>query len=192
LNRLTGDLDNNRINQSEETHRPMVRSVIRNVLFIFLALPLSVFSQASVTSQVFAEVVEALAAQEMQQLHFGRFSPESGGGQVVVTPDGNRVAQGSVVLASGGFAPGLFTISGAPLANFSIQLPGPAILTHQQSSSVMVVDNWTSDPPAAAETKTQSDGSRQISIGATLSVGNIQDNPAGIYAGTFQLTFAYN
>jgi len=150
-------------------------------------------SQASITSQAFAEVVEALAAQEMQQLHFGRFSPEASGGQVVVTPDGNRFAQGSVVLASGGFAPGLFTVTGAPLANFVIQLPqGPAVLTHQGSNNTMGVDNWTSDPPPTNETSTQANGSQQISIGATLSVGNLQDNPVGIYAGTFQLTFAYN
>ena len=149
--------------------------------------------QASVTSQAFAEVVEALAAQETQQLHFGRFSPEASGGQVVVTPDGNRIAQGSVVLASGGFAPGLFTVTGAPLANFVIQLPEvPAILTHQESNNTMVVDNWTSDPPADNETSTQANGAQQISIGATLNVGNLQDNPVGVYTGSFQITFAYN
>jgi glycine/D-amino acid oxidase-like deaminating enzyme len=170
----------------------MKRNLIIYIFLLTLA-PGWVSAQASVTSQVFAEVVESLAAQEMQQLHFGRFSPEASGGQVVVTPDGNRIAQGSVVLASGGFAPGLFTINGAPLANFLIQLPpGPAILTHQGSGNIMVVDQWTSDPPATTETSTQANGAQQVSIGATLSVGNIQDNPAGVYTGTFQLTFAYN
>jgi hypothetical protein len=150
-------------------------------------------SQASVTSQVFAEVMEALAAQETQQLNFGRFSPETSGGQVVITPDGNRSAQGSVVLASGSHSPGMFFITGAPMASFSIQLPlEPAVLVHQSSNRIMVVDYWTSDPPSSAEVSTQADGSRQISIGATLLVGNMQSNPTGIYSGTFQVTFAYN
>ena len=162
-------------------------------MFLSVLMAGNAWSQASVTAQAFAEVIEALTAQESQQLNFGRFSPETSGGQVVVTPDGNRMSNGSVVLASGYYAPGLFTITGAPSANFTIQLPaGPAVLVHASTSKTMVVENWTSNPPATTETSTQADGSKQISIGATLIVGNIQNNPVGVYTGTFQLTFAYN
>jgi hypothetical protein len=149
--------------------------------------------QALVTAQVFAEVIEALTAKETQQLNFGRFSPETTGGQIHITPDGSRTAQGSVVLASGPYNPGLFTITGAPLASFTIQLPTtPAMLVHQGSSKTLMVDQWISDPPASVEASTQANGSQQVSLGATLMVGNMEDNPVGLYSGSFQLTFAYN
>lgn len=170
----------------------MIRNLI-SIIFLSLMVTGNGWSQASITSQAFAEVIEALTAQESQQLNFGRFSPEANGGQIIVNPDGTRSAQGTVLLASGPHTPGLFTVSGAPMANFIIQLPSaPAILTHQGTNKTMVVDNWMSDPPATNETSTQANGSQQISIGATLNIGNLQDNPVGIYSGTFQLTFAYN
>jgi len=151
------------------------------------------WAQASISAQAFAEVIEALTAQENEQLSFGRFSPETNGGNIVVSPDGIRSAQGSVILASGVHNPGRFTITGAPNAAFTIQLPdAPAVLTHQGSNKTMVVDGWVSDPPSGAEANTSPDGSRLVSIGATLSVGPPDDNPVGIYAGTFQLTFFYN
>jgi hypothetical protein len=170
----------------------MLRQII-TLLFLTMLTTGVLRAQSSVTAQAFAEVIEALTAQETQQLNFGRFSPETNGGQIVVTPDGTRSANGTVVLASGPHNPGLFTVTGAPLANFTIQLPpGPALLMHQGSSKTMIVDQWTSDPPATTETSTQSNGSQQVSVGATLIVGNMQDNPVGIYTGSFQLTFAYN
>lgn len=150
-------------------------------------------AQAVVTAQIFAEVIEALTAKETQQLNFGRFSPETNGGSVVITPDGSRSSQGSVVLASGPHNPGLFIITGAALASFTIQLPSaPAQLIHQGSNKTLLVDQWVSDPPAHMETSTQANGSKQVAIGATLIVGNMEDNPVGLYTGSFQLTFAYN
>lgn len=170
----------------------MLRRII-TLMFLTMLTSGVLRAQANVTAQAFAEVIEALTAQETQQLNFGRFSPETNGGQIVLSPDGTRFANGTVVLASGPHNPGLFTITGAPLANFMIQLPpGPAVLVHQGSSKTMVVDQWTSVPPATTETSTQSNGSQQVSIGATLIVGNMQDNPVGVYTGSFQVTFAYN
>lgn len=171
----------------------MFRNIIYIIIFLQLIVTGRVLSQATVSSEAFAEVVEALAAQETEQLNFGRFSPEISGGQIIITPDGIRSSQGTVVLASGTYNPGRFIITGAPLANFIIQLPvGPAELVHQSTNKTMTVDNWTSNPPSSSEASTQPDGSQQVSIGATLNVGNLQDNPVGIYTGTFQVTFAYN
>lgn len=151
------------------------------------------WSQAGITTQAFAEVIEALTAQENEQLNFGRFSPETNGGNIVISPNGVRTAQGTVILASGNYNPGRFIVTGAPNTTFTIHLPdGPAVLTHTGSNKTMTVNGWVSDPPAGIETSTLADGSRLVSIGAVLSVGPVEDNPAGIYAGTFQLTFSYN
>ena len=170
----------------------MYRNILTILVLLFLSMG-KVWSQASVTSEVFAEVIEALTANENEQLNFGRFSPESTGGQIIINPDGVRTAQGSVILASGSHSPGRFSVSGAPGASFTIQLPdGPATLVHQLTGRTMQVTNWVSDPPVGSEAATLPDGSLLVSIGATLSVGPLDENPVGIYAGTFQLTFAYN
>ena len=153
----------------------------------------NVRSQVSISAQAFAEVIEALTAYETEQMNFGRFSPEMTGGNIVLSPDGTRSAQGTIILASGPHNPGRFTITGAPEAAFSIQLPpGQAVLEHQITGNTMIVQEWVSDPPANAEALTLPNGSRIISIGATLSVGPVEDNPVGLYAGTFELTFSYN
>jgi hypothetical protein len=170
----------------------MNRNLITAIL-LFMMLSGNAWSQSSITAQAFAEVIEALTVQENEQLNFGRFSPETNGGNIVISPDGIRSAQGTVILASGPHNPGRFTITGAPDATFTIQLPDvPAVLTHQSSSKTMLVDGWVSDPPAGAEASTLPDGSRLISIGAVLNVGTNEDNPVGVYAGSFQLTFSYN
>jgi hypothetical protein len=76
---------------------------------------------------------------------------------------------------------------------FSIQLPnGPAVLTHQNSSKTMMVNNWISYPNAGNGTGVLANGQQFVYLGATLNVGSILDNPVGLYSGAFNLTFAYN
>lgn len=169
----------------------MYRSLIIAVLFLLIQG--SVRSQATISAQAFAEVIEALTANETNQLHFGRFATESGGGNIVITPEGERSAVGSVILVNGPAGPGQFLITGFPEATVTIQLPdGPAALVHQGSGETMFVSNWVTSPPAASGPTTLEGGSAIVSVGATLSVGSYEENPVGVYAGTFQLTFAYN
>jgi|APDOM4702015159_1054818.scaffolds.fasta_scaffold45320_2 hypothetical protein len=171
---------------------------IRISLFLTLALLAGLSgqkanAQASITAQVFAEVISALTATETAQLNFGRFSPEVQGGQVIVSPDGIRSANGSVILSGGMAHSGIFYLTGAPDATFSIQLPlGPAILTHQSSNKTMVVSNWVSIPQPGSGTGVLVNGQQFVYLGATLNVGSMIDNPVGLYSGAFNLTFAYN
>jgi len=150
-------------------------------------------AQVSVSAQAFAEIIAALTATETSQLNFGKFSPEVQGGQVIVSPDGVRTANGSVILSGGSANSGIFYLTGSPDAAFSIQLPvGPAVLTHQNSSNTMMVDNWVSSPSAGTGTGVLADGQQFVYLGATLQVGSIIDNPVGLYSGSFNVTFAYN
>lgn len=163
------------------------------ILLVFVTFSTRAFSQSSVTAQAFAEVISALTATETSQLNFGKFSPEVHGGQVVVTPEGVRSTSGSVILSGGIAQSGVFYITGAPDAAFSIQLPsGPAVLVHQNSSKTMMVSNWVSYPQAGTGTGILSNGQQFVYIGATLNVGSMLDNPVGLYSGAFNLTFAYN
>ncbi len=162
-------------------------------LIVILSFSLKAFSQASVSAQAFAEVVSSLTAEETSQLNFGKFSPEVQGGQVIVTPEGVRSTSGSVIMSGGIANSGIFYITGTPDAAYSIQLPsGSAVLLHQNSSKTMEVSNWISYPQAGNGTSVLDSGQQFIYLGATLKVGSILDNPAGLYSGVFNLTFAYN
>ena len=160
------------------------------VLFLFISGVAQ--AQATVSAQAFAEVIEALSANEDEPLNFGRFTTGSSGGSVIISPDGLRAVRGTVMPAGGGFSPGRFLVSGAPGASFTISLPDEeTLLVHQQSGNTMQVNGWLSDPPPG-DAANLADGSRVVSIGATLNMGNMSENPVGIYSGTFVLTFAYN
>jgi hypothetical protein len=170
----------------------MIRTFIIAALLLVSA-QVSVFAQATVTAQAFAEIIEALSATETDQLNFGRFSTDVNGGDIVINPDGSRQVQGSVIGVAGPHSPGVFQVTGAPEASFTLQLPeGPVPIIHQGSNNTMLVDNWVSDPPVSEGPAVLTNGSRDITIGATLNVGSYDQNPIGIYSGTFQLTFAYN
>ncbi|MDO9257182.1 MAG: DUF4402 domain-containing protein [Bacteroidales bacterium] len=160
---------------------------------LIISISSRIYSQVSVTAQAFAEVISALTATETSQLNFGKFSPEVQGGQVIVAPDGIRSTSGSVVLSGGISKSGIFYITGAPDAAFSIQLPsGSAVLVHQNSSKTMIVSNWVSYPQAGNGTGILANGQQFVYLGATLNVGSTLDNPVGLYSGAFNLTFAYN
>jgi hypothetical protein len=160
--------------------------------FLFLFLSGAAKAQATVSAQAFAEIIEALAANEDEPLNFGRFTPGSSGGSVIISPDGLRSVRGTVMPAGGVYSPGRFLVTGAPGASFTISLPDEeTVLMHQQSGNTMQVNGWISDPPPG-DAANLADGSRVVSIGATLNIGNMEENPVGMYAGTFVLTFAYN
>ena len=161
---------------------------------LFFGIPANkVQAQASVTAQAFAEVIAALTAMETSQLNFGRFSPEEQGGQIHLSPQGQLYASGTLALSGGVHNPASFYITGQTDATFSITLPsGPAVLTNVSNSKTMTVSNWISDPPSGIGAGVLEGGALAVNVGATLTVGNMSDNPVGIYAGTYSITFAYN
>ena len=168
--------------------------LLLSILFILLFSKTPVvYAQASVTAQAFAEIIAALSATETAQLNFGRFSPETQGGKVVLTPDGVRTAQGSVVLGGGSHNSASFYITGEYDATFSITLPsGPAVLTNTLNAKTMQVSDWQSYPAPGIGVGKLNGGAMTVHIGAVLNVGDMNANPVGVYAGTYAITFAYN
>lgn len=161
---------------------------------LFLGITVQqVQAQASISARAFAEVIAALTATETSQLNFGRFSPEEQGGQIYLSPQGVRHASGTLALSGGSFSPAAFYITGERKASFSITLPpGPAVLTNVSHSKTMIVGNWESIPPAGTGTGVLEGGSLAVNVGATLTVGSMNDNPVGIYSGSYSIVFAYN
>lgn len=163
------------------------------ILVLLLSSVSNVKAQASVTAQAFAEIIAALTATETAQLNFGRFSPETQGGKVVLTPDGVRTAQGTVVLGGGAHNSASFYITGEYDATFSITLPsGPIVLTNTLNARTMKVSDWQSYPAPGIGVGKLNGGATTVQVGAVLNVGNMNDNPVGIYSGTYAITFSYN
>ena len=162
-------------------------------IVFFLIAVIEVIAQDKITATVSAEIMEALTTKETAQLNFGRFSPETQGGKVVLTPDGTRTAQGTVVLAGGTHNSASFYITGQYEATFSIALPsGPETLTNLQNDKTMLVSDWQSFPAPGIGVGKLIGGAMTVKVGASLTVGDMNANPTGMYAGTYSVTFAYN
>lgn len=151
-------------------------------------------SQTTVTSEVFAEVIDALSARETSQLNFGKFFPEQDGGEIQISPNGTRVVPyGSILLSGGNYSVASYQVSGEEDMSYSILLPQtPVQITSVQHSMSMVIDDWESFPPAGDATGHLVGGTEAVYIGATLKIGSILDNPAGLYSGSYAVTFSYN
>ncbi len=181
---------------------PHVANLFKMKTFTFQVIVLAVVSflamnklqaQVRVTGHVSAEVITSLAAMETAQLNFGRFAPQSAGGQVTITPQGTQSATGTIALGSGTHNAASFYISGESGALFSITLPnGPVTLTNTTNSKTMVVTNWISLPSQGMGIVIPDRGSQVVLVGASLVAGTNNDNPVGIYTGTYSITFSYN
>ena len=171
----------------------LLLSLIFGFSLFFGVLTSDLQAQVSVTGEIFAEVCATLSAHETSQLNFGRFSPETEGGEILVTPDNTRMATGTVAFTSGVYNSASFYITGQDKAAYSITLPsGPAIITNVVNAKTMQVRNWVSDPPNGTGTGILTEGSQIVKVGATLVVGNQNDNPVGIYQGSYTISFNYN
>jgi hypothetical protein len=182
------------INIQRQTLKMKKYNLILFVLVLLTSLPAGkIFAQSTVTAQVFAEVIPALTATEVSQLNFGRFSPETQGGTILITPEGSLSSTGTVAISGGTHNPASFYITGEGGATFSIILPtGPAVLSNTGSSKTMQVANWVSNPASGTGTGLLAQGSKEVKVGATLIVGTMEQNPVGIYTGTYAITFSYN
>jgi len=177
--------------------------MMKKQILLYFVLILSVFyckglqaqntNEASVTGRIFAEVISAFSAVETSQMNFGRFSPGPYGGKIILTPQGTISVMGSVVKGAGLHNAASFYITGDSYANFSVSLPDtPATLTNTASARTMKVSDWISVPSPGPGAGTLQDGYQTVYVGATLEVGTLNDNPVGLYTGTYTITFDFN
>ncbi|MEI6577512.1 MAG: DUF4402 domain-containing protein [Bacteroidota bacterium] len=162
----------------------------RNYILLMLMLLTStaLFSQTNVNGTAFAEIVPLATISESNQLNFGRFSPLTGGGQITISPQGYRQANGSVILAQGPYWQAKFGVTNSQNWKVSVVLPsGPQLLYSNNSSNTMFVNGFIALIP---ETNESTD--YNISIGATLNFGSPEATPPGLYSGTYQVIFLFD
>jgi hypothetical protein len=148
---------------------------------------------STVTGHITAEVISTLSAIETSQLSFGKFSPGPQGGELILTPQNTVSVLGSVWPGSGTHNAASFYVTGDPGAAYSITLPAsPVTIRHMGTARSMTVQDWRSVPEAAPGAGMLENGSQTVYVGATLKVGNLNDNPVGVYTGTYTITFDFN
>jgi hypothetical protein len=165
------------------------------ILFVVIEINISgqvVVPSASATGHVIAEIISVFSATETSQMNFGRFSPGPQGGEIILSPRNTISVLGSVYAGQGMHNAASFYVSGDADATFSITLPsGPVVLTHMSSAKTMLVDDWISIPAQGTGTGKLLNGFQNVYVGATLKVGTLNDNPIGIYTGTYEVTFDF-
>jgi len=147
----------------------------------------------SATGHITAQVITTLAAIETSQMNFGKFSPGPQGGELILTPDNNISVMGSVWKGSGTHNAASFYVTGDPGVAYTVTLPSePVMITHMGTSRTMTVEDWISVPAPTPGAGMLENGAQTVYVGATLKVGTLNDNPVGIYTGTYTITFDFN
>ena len=150
--------------------------------------------QISVTGHVSAEVVSAFSAVETSQMNFGRFFPGPYGGQILLSPQGTISVIGSVVSDGGIHNAASFSITGNTNSAFSINLPKTSVILTNTTGNAktMHISNWQSIQSRGSGGGRMQDGYQIVYVGATLEVGTLNDNPVGMYTGSYAITFDFN
>jgi len=147
----------------------------------------------SATGDIFAEVIPVFQASQTSQMNFGKFSPGPQGGEIILSPSNTISVLGSVNQGGGFHNAASFYVSGDQDATYSISLPDePVVITSTSGPKTMIVDNWMSIPSPGIGTGLLQDGFQVVYIGATLKVGTLNDNPVGLYKGSYTVTFDFN
>jgi hypothetical protein len=168
-----------------------------SLICLFILTGGSVFSQttpsATATGHILAEVVSTFTASETSQMNFGRFSPGPQGGEIILSPESSVSVIGSVYKGPGPANAASFYVTGDAGASYTITLPSkPVLLTHISDAKTMQVKDWVSVPSPGIGAGRLQNGFQEVYVGATLEVGTLNDNPVGIYTGSYTITFDFN
>lgn len=178
----------------------MKRSIL---LFAAIAMMVGfsgkVMGQATENTAAGAKLITPISISETSALHFGTMSVKTGtGGTCVLSTQGVRTQTGGVDLSSQTPAAtnAAYSVSGQAATTYAITLPETITVTETvgetETMSIGSLLARTASAGADGLTGTLSDpaGTDTFTVGGTLTVPLAQ--LAGVYAGTFDVTVAYN
>lgn len=130
-----------------------------------------------------------------QVLNFGDMTILSGssGGTVTVDFNGVRSATGSVILLNVGnpVQQAIFEVKICPGRMVNVTFPSTTVLSGNNGGSMLLHLGPTNIGGSGSTfiSNKGCDDLHYIQVGGTIDVGAIGTNPAGLYSGTFSLTF---
>lgn len=122
-----------------------------------------------------------------QHLSFGSFIPTGSMGSVTVDYNGGRSSTGSIILPNmySIVTPALFIVDAEPGTLITI-VNGPSATLGGSNGGIVSLQVGESNVGNPFITRGYS---TEVFIGGTLTIGPLESNPAGLYNGTFQVTF---
>lgn len=160
------------------------------IIFLMSAVCVPVFAQSAPD---FPQRVATVRS--TQALNFGDLTILSGssGGTVSVDFNGVRSTTGSVVLLNIGnpVQQAIFEVKICPGRMMNVTFPTTTVLTGSNGGSMLLHLGPTSIGGSGSTfiSNKGCDDVHLIRVGGTLDMGAIGTNPAGLYSGTFSLTF---
>lgn len=146
------------------------------------------YSKQQASAKVSAVIVKTYKAVLGTDLKFGNVNVSNSPTEVEVTPDDTRLVSGKINLGDNSYSPARYYLSGGNDVSCSIILPDkPVVLTNAGHSKTITVTDWN------ARLYSDNAGAEQsLIMGATLKVGHNNKIPAGVYQGSYNVTFLYN
>jgi len=171
-----------------------MRKLIQLMFAVAIATAsITVDAQTTVVGRLNTEIVIPITVVENEQLNFGRVISTGEGGMILISPKSERLATGNVRMLDDRFSAGKFLLSAAPNSLVSVLLPQtPQKMFLNNTSHELTVDNFISDVPTGGYVFGSTKTNFEVSVGASLHVGNWSNNPAGVYSGTYEIVFTYN
>lgn len=162
-------------------------------------LSTTVVAQVTENTAAGAKILTALSIVEDLPMHFGTMGVLAGtGGTCVVTTGGVRSATAGVTLSAMAplFSLATYTVTGEPLYTYAITLPTTITVTKAVTLETMTIGTLLAKSTSGTESHTATGtlitgaGTESFTVGGTLTVAAAQ--VPGAYAGTFDVTVAYN
>jgi hypothetical protein len=156
-------------------------------------------AQVTENTDAGAKILTALSIAEDLPMHFGTMGVLAGtGGTCKVSTAGVRSATAGVTLSALAplFSLATYTVTGEPLYTYAIELPSTITVTHTNTINTMTIGTLLAKSTSGTESHTATGtledivGTESFTVGGTLTVAAGQ--LAGVYAGTFDVTVAYN
>jgi hypothetical protein len=142
-----------------------------------------------------AVIVAPISIEKTANLNFGEIVASAVGGTVVLAVNGDRSSDGGVTLANAdaGLYPtsaAAFDVAGSPDNSYTIELPEDGDIFLTNGEYTMAVNDFQSSKEDNVG-HLSGGGADSFTVGATLSVGTLTENPVGVYQGVFDVTVTY-
>ena len=174
---------------------------MKKAILIFVAIVMMAGFSNSVIAQTEnteagAVIIKPITIAEESILHFGVMAVNAAG-TCVLSTGGVRTQTGGVVLAAQTpvATNAAYTVTGEPTFTYAITLPGSITVTKPVTLETMTIGTLLAKSTSGLESNTatgtiEAGGTETFTVGGTLTVD--ADQVAGAYAGTFDVTVAYN
>ncbi|UZH55156.1 DUF4402 domain-containing protein [Salinimicrobium tongyeongense] len=161
-------------------------------LFLFISFSLLLIPFSKVAAQENPPIPVTVEVRNAQGLNFGAFIVGNAGGNVILTPNGDRSGDTSVHLLNLGSTPhyAIFDIYANPGTLLQIQPVSDIILDGPSGSRVTLSIDPFFDI-STGQTFITTSNPHEVFVGGKLYIPSGDAGPAGNYNGTFSLTFIH-